>query len=84
MAQMSSGLVTDLSWKCTNQIQQNLEWTSITFNDTGWPSAVSYGSNGGGEIFGTPLAQFASERLWISIRNPIVVGKIYCRKSRMK
>ena len=86
MAQTKSGIVTDNSWKCTNQ-QQNGNWMAIDFDDSAWPQAVPYANNGDGvplsatfNILSLKYPEFSAERLWISLENKWYIGIMYCRK----
>lgn len=42
----NSTILTNSSWKVTNQSQPDLDWTTEGFDDSGWTAAESYGSNG--------------------------------------
>ena len=37
---LGNGEVTDNSWKCTVEAQQNDDWTRVDFDDSTWPDAV--------------------------------------------
>ena len=81
MAETSSGVVSDETWRCTSKKQFNDNWARTKFNDTSWPQAVPYATNSPGLFVGSFWSEFPTERLWISIANKQFLGFIYCRKS---
>ena len=82
MAETSSGIVSDETWRCTNEKQTNEDWTRVHFNDRKWPRAVPYANNSPNLFLGGFRDDFPSDRLWISIAKKNHIGVIYCRKSR--
>ena len=81
MAETSSGIVTNKSWKCTNNLPLT-SWMNVNFNDNQWPKAVPYSENGrGADFLGIKYREFPPERLWISVENPVYTGNLYCRKT---
>ena len=39
-ADLNNGIVSDVSWKCTSEVQDDDEWTTVGFDDSAWPNAV--------------------------------------------
>ena len=76
--QSPSGIVSDQSWKCFGSNPQNT-WTSSTFNDSSWASAVCYARNRDYN----PLEGIAADTCWISTTGSKVYNifsSISCRK----
>ena len=47
MAHISTGVVSETSWKCapSKESKESLDWISPDFNDSHWPAAISYFKN---------------------------------------
>ena len=82
MAETSTGIVTDTSWKCTDQTQSS-RWKTKRFNDSLWPRAVVLAVNKGGHGLMPELKDFSLDKLWISVSN-VRAGNLYCRKRNKK
>ena len=78
MAETSTGIVTNKSWKCTDQIPRQ-SWTTENFDDSSWPKAVILAVNKGGNGFMPQFNDFPAKRLWISMQN-MRAQRMYCRK----
>ena len=39
-AKLGNGVVSDVSWKCTNDVQDDDDWTKADFDDSAWSLAV--------------------------------------------
>ena len=85
MAQTTSGIVTDESWKCTYEKQPN-NWMAKDFDNSNWPQAVPYANNGNGvpvslvfDLLSLKYPEFPPQSLWISVENFRYQGTIYCR-----
>ena len=78
MAETSTGIVTDTSWKCTDR-EQRPGWITKRFNDSLWPSAVIIAHNKGGHGLMPQLHDFPEDGLWISVSNAFA-KRLYCRK----
>ena len=38
--ELGNGVVSDVSWKCTDDVQDDDDWIKADFNDSAWPLAV--------------------------------------------
>ena len=75
------GIVTDSSWKC-QELPEEENWFSVDFDDSHWPPAHLYGSNGDSpwsSNFGPD--PILSDALWIwTDSNERSDHTVYCRK----
>ena len=78
MLETSVGIVSDKSWKCTNEAQ-GPNWFSTNFKDDKWPKAIEYASNSIGYLFMPPNKNFMPESRWIGFQSSMG-NKIFCRK----
>ena len=78
MAETTTGIVTNKSWKCTDQTPRQ-GWTTKNFNDSSWPKAFILAANKEGYMFMPQINDFPVNRLWISVSNVKAVS-MYCRK----
>ncbi|XP_068676816.1 uncharacterized protein [Montipora foliosa] len=73
LASFGNGIVTDASWKCTNQNVRN--WQTAGFDDRKWPAAFAYRANS----VNIKINGIASEAKWIGTRQRNAKG-LYCRR----
>ena len=80
IAKVSTGVVSDMSWKCTTSTPSK-EWSMPDYKDDYWMQAVAYSINSLGYMANTypPLASFAPNALWIHSMQPS--NQLYCRRS---
>ena len=45
--ELGNGVVSDVSWKCTDDVQDDDDWIKADFNDSAWPLAVETSRYGG-------------------------------------
>ena len=80
----SDGNVTDSSWKCTRNFDN--QWKSPTFNDSAWPAALATrgqgNENNGNQWDVQPNVPIYAKWIWADFyhtgRNGPVI--VYCRK----
>ena len=78
MSTTFGGCITNSTkWKCSTISYTN--WTSITFNDSSWSSAVSYSNNAAGLY--PKMSSFSNNCSYVGFLNYNYVGNVYCRLS---
>jgi len=72
-------ILTNSAWKCTTNLQTSNSWTTVTYDDSSWPKAVSY--NRSYNVIGVPATLYKvnllAEWIWTEL-----VGNnqtIFCR-----
>ena len=78
MAETSTKVVTDKTWRCTNEPQPD-NWMNLDFDDSRWPPAFEFALNSDGYMLMTNIPIFPPERIWISV-NDITSRRMFCRK----
>ena len=70
------------SWRCTSS-NDDVDWTFLGYDDSSWPYAVQYGSNGEGHTNCTQGLQLITDidpnAQWIWTSNPSTDDVVYCR-----
>ena len=76
-AWLANGVVTDESWKCTNN-EPNGTWTQVDYDDTAWPQAVRQSRSIGGLFSNGELYSV----IWADCdgRDDEACKVVYCRK----
>ena len=75
LAETSTGVVTDASWKCSRTFGHY--WYYPSFDDSSWPNARIVATNGNGGWHATGISTQA-KWIWTDVTTP---GSIYCRKT---
>ena len=83
MVYISTGIVSDTSWKCTSGVVSR-NWISPDFNDKKWPVAISYFVNSGSkELYHGTLVKmnnFPASAHWIRASEEHG-SRMHCRRS---
>ena len=77
LAETSTGVVTDASWKCSRTYGHY--WHHPSFDDSSWPNARVVATNGDGTF--TTILDISAQAKWIWIDVTPTLGSIYCRKT---
>ena len=75
LAETSTGVVTDASWKCSRTYGHY--WHQPSFDDSSWPNARVVATNGND---GWHAAGISTQAKWIWT-DVTTLGSIYCRKT---
>ena len=80
IAQTSTGVVTDTTWKCTTTYYAG--WNEISFDDSNWPNATAHVNNVPGYCsLVLPINSCcSSNNQWIGVADRYYLGHFYCRK----
>jgi len=72
-------IITNTAWKCTTDLQTNNSWTTVTYDDSSWPEAVSY--NKTYNVTGVPATLYKVNPLaeWIWTEVTTNNQTVFCR-----
>ena len=76
LAETSTGVVTDASWKCSTS--PGLNWSRASFDDSAWSYARVIATNGDGRW--SRISGISTQAKWIWADVTPATGNIYCRK----
>ena len=76
LGSLSSRLVTDEGWKCTDRFHSN--WMALSYDDSAWSRAMTYGYNGVNPW--SKVAGIADNANWIWTADNKNDDVIYCRR----
>ena len=83
IAETTSGIVTDESWKCVAYSPPN-KWAQLDFDDSSWPNAHPYVMNNFNIMMSLFFTPFKNAEWWIKAEQMSIVSmrmsQIYCRK----
>ena len=78
LAETSTGVVTDASWKCSMVYSWN--WYYPWFDDSDWDNARVIGRNGDG-TWPSTVSGISTQAEWIWADVISTIGTVYCRKT---
>ena len=75
LASTSTGIVTDISWKCTTNLED--DWTRCFFDDSHWPNAAFVADHGDRPWVIRRNISTSADWIWAEGSSG---GTVYCRK----